>query len=151
MKVRMYFASAIFAASLSASCLFSYWVLSEGPLERAAHTTRTYTKLLNAGEGAQALKLLDQEVDFTSDSPIAQEWLPAIQGVRNGYLQLQLYARVLAGNPAREDTYQEISRLIEVAPEEFQMGPKLEFLNQLQGIPNIEPVMLAKYGLSQPK
>ena len=74
-------------------------------------------------------------------------WTPLVRAQGNGYVQLQYYVRILAGDPDRRATYEEIANLIETAPDAFHAEVKPIYLADIASVPGVRKDLLEKYGL----
>ena len=81
------------------------------------------------------------------DAPLDEVWLPLVLMQTDGYARLTNYRRILAGNPDREATYEEISNFILNAPQSFHDELKGHYFAVLIDIPQVRIEWLQKYGL----
>ncbi len=141
----------ILSSSLLLCAGFSYWLVNESEAERAQRFNREYDLLLLQNKHQQAGELFMDVLSEGGDAPLDEVWLPFVLMQTDGYAILTNYSRILAGNPDREATYEEISNLIINAPRSFHDELKGHYFAALIDIPQVRLEWLQKYGLVEQK
>lgn len=145
-------AGSIFLSSSLLLCAgFSYWLVNETEAERAQRFHREYDLLRLQEKHQQAGELFMDVLSVGGDAPLDEVWLPLVLVQADGYARLTNYSRILAGNPDREATYEEISNFIVNAPQSFHDELKGHYFAALIDIPQIRIEWLQKYGLVEQK
>ncbi|MCU7929231.1 MAG: hypothetical protein KZQ90_00380 [Candidatus Thiodiazotropha sp. (ex Codakia rugifera)] len=134
-------------SSLCISALFSYWIIAESSDEKVHRVFLEHDKLIVQGKRKEASALFTSALSEEGNGPLDPIWLPFVRAQGNGYIQLQYYYRILAADPDRHDTYKEIARLIETAPDVFHREVKQNYLSDIAAIPGIQRDVLLENGL----
>lgn len=120
----------------------------DSDLEKANHTVQAYDDLMRKGEKEEAQALFKDTLDTSAETPLGLEWLPVIRRMDSGYAQLQQFLRILSFDPNREQTYKEISELLESAPESFNSEKRHDYLETLNSIDGVNHKWLRKFNLN---
>ncbi len=129
----------ILSSSLLLCAGFSYWLVNESEAERAQRFNREYDLLLLQNKHQQAGELFMDVLSEGGDAPLDEVWLPFVLMQTDGYAILTNYSRILAGNPDREATYEEISNLI-IQRESKSYKEETRLINLVNDTQNIEEV-----------
>jgi hypothetical protein len=126
---------------------FAYWLYIESDIEKIRNYRFESNRLIDHDQLDEYKKFHTETLESIFDDEIDQIWWYVIREAENGFVKLQLYSRLLAGNPDREDIYKEIAALLDIAPEEFSNEDRTKYLNSLKEIKGIRNVLLEKYSL----
>ncbi len=133
--------SGVLAATLGTA----YWLITPDTGDRIAAVAKTFNHLQLDGNYLEAEALFLQQVE--GQDRIDPLWIGLIRQVENGYLKLSLMLKVLRHSPQRVATYEEISKLIEIAPEAFHQEVKPRYLSDLASIEGVNAELLGFYNL----
>jgi hypothetical protein len=137
----------LLVASLGIGAFFSHWIISDSPDEKVHQIFVQHDKLLLQGKRKEAHALFANALSAEGKGPLNPIWLPFVRAQGNGYVQLEYYVRILAGDPNRRATYAEISGLIENAPETFHTQIKPTYLADIAAVAGVRQELLQEYGL----
>ncbi len=140
----------ILACSIFICSGFAYWLYMDSDIEKVRDYKFEYNRLHLYERDEDAKKFLSETLASIFDDEIDVIWLPVIREEANGYAKLQLYSRLLAGNPDHEGIYKEIAELLAIATEEYSIKERTRYLTALKEINGIHHVLLEKYGLLAP-
>ncbi len=126
---------------------FSFWLYKDTDLIKFVDFTNESRKLLFYARYEDNLKLRNKTLEDIFDDEIDIIWFPFVQQEPDGYVKLQLYSRLLAGNPDHESIYKEIAALLGKATEEFSIKERTKYLASLKEIKGIHNVLLEEYEL----
>ena len=146
-RKKIVFGEVLLASTIFASAGFVYWLIAETEAEKATNFYEQYKRLVLKDEVKKAQKLHKEVLTAGGDSPLNEIWLPLVQAQEDGYDKLSYYVRILAGNPEREATYEEIAELISNSPPSFNEELKDIYLKELYEVPNIRRDYIKKFGL----
>jgi hypothetical protein len=147
-KLKNYcFGEMLLVSSVLLSGGFSYWLIAESDDEKVHRVFVEHDRLVLEGRRREARELFEDALKREGEGALAPIWSPLVRAQGNGYVQLEYYIRILAGDPDRELTYKEIASLIETAPKVFHEEVKPRYLSALRGVSGIKVELLAKYGL----
>ena len=137
----------ILACSIFISAGFAYWLYMESDIEKIRDYRFGYNRLILFERLDDAKKFRSETMASIFDDEIDKIWWNVIYKVDDGYVKLQLYSRLLAGNPDYEAIYKEIADLMDAATEEFSIKERTRYLTALKEIKGVHNVLLEKYGL----
>jgi len=137
----------ILACSIFVCSGFAYWLYMDSDIEKLRDYRFGYNRLILYERLDDAKKFRSETLASIFDDEIDIVWLPVIYSEIDGYAKLQLYSRLLAGNPDREAIYKEIAAVIDTATEEFSIKERTRYLTALKEIKGVHNVLLEKYGL----
>ena len=139
----------ILACSIIICSVFALWLNAETEVDKYRNFMRAHNKLFFTGQ-FEAVEILRAKTlaGMTSDK-LDNMWIQLVEAEQDGLPKIQLYIRILAGNPENEFTYVQISSLLNsVFPEESQNKERLQILKRLQGIEGIRYDLLERNNLS---
>lgn len=142
------FGRIVLAISLLLEAGFAYWLVAESDDEKVHNIFVEFDSLLLQGKRKEAHELFAEALSAEGDGPLNPIWSPLVRAQGNGYVQLDYYVRILAGDPDRESTYKEIANLIEFAPEAFHKEVKSRYFAALNNVPGVRFELLEKYKLT---
>ncbi|MCH8163727.1 MAG: hypothetical protein IIA99_06530 [Proteobacteria bacterium] len=122
----------------------------ESDIEKLRDYRFGYNRLILFERLDDAKKFRSETMASIFDDEIDKIWWNVIYNVEDGYVKLQLYSGLLAGNPDYEAIYKEIADLMDAATEEFSIKERTRYLTALKEINGIHHVLLEKYGLLVP-
>ncbi len=137
----------ILAFSIITFSGFSFWLYKDTDLIKYVDFSKESRKLLFYKRYEDNLKLRNEILEEIFDDEIDIVWLPFVRDEQDGYVKLQLYSRLLAGNPDHESIYKEIAALLGKATEEFSIKERTKYLASLKEIKGIHNVLLEEYEL----
>lgn len=137
----------ILAFSIIITSGFAIWLYKDTDLIKYTDFTTESRKLKFYARYEDNLKLRNEILEEIFDDEIDIAWMPFVQDEPDGYVKLQLYSRLLAGNPDHEEIYEQIGHIIESAPGEYPSKQKIRYLTSLKAITGIQNDLLEKYGL----
>ena len=138
----------LLAIAFLAAIGFGSWLIVESDSEEMTRYRVELEEYILDGKREEAKAFLDEKLSSEGDGPLSLRWLPLIiSSQSNGFEILGYYVRILAGSPGREATYEEISNLVEAAPQAFHDEMKPYYLADLKSVPNVRVDYLEKYGL----
>ena len=140
----------ILACSIVICSGFAYWLYMESDIEKIRDYRFGYNRLILFERLDDAKKFRSETMASIFDDEIDKIWWNVIYNVDDGYVKLQLYSRLLAGNPDYEAIYKEIADLMDAATEEFSIKERTRYLTALKEINGIHHVLLERYGLLVP-
>jgi len=140
----------ILACSILICCGFAYWLYMDSDVEKFRDYSFGYDRVLLYERFEDAKKFRTESLASIFDDEIDIIWWHAIYSEDDGYAKLQLYARLLAGNPDYEAIYKEISAVMDAATEEFSISERNRYLTGLMEIKGVHNVLLERYGLLAP-
>ena len=127
------------------SLTFVWWLGAEKELDQVRRFAIEYERLMVRNRHTEAKHLFDKIT--AGDGPLDPIWVGLLETQLSGYHKLEAYVRIMAGDPEREATYQEIADLIAMAPESFQLEVKPLYLSDLASVPGVSPELLKKHNL----
>lgn len=137
----------ILACSILICSWFAFWLYTDSDIEKLRDYHAGYNMLLLYERFEDAKKFHSEMLASIYDDRIDEIWWDLIDGAENGYAKLQLYSRLLAGNPDREKIYKDIATILGVATEEFSTKEKTKYLASLKEIRGVHIDWLEKYEL----
>jgi len=137
----------ILACSIFFSAGFAYWLCKDSDIEKIRDYRLEHNRLLVFQRFDDANKLRTETLVSIFDDEIHIIWWPVIYREVNGYAKLNLYSRLLAGNPDHEAIYEEIADILDAAPEELSIKKRTDYLTALMAIKGVDNELLEKYGL----
>ena len=137
----------ILACSIVICSGFAYWLYMESDIEKIRDYRFGYNRLILFERLDDAKKFRSETMASIFDDEIDEIWLPFVQEEPDGYAKLQLYSRLLAGNPDYESIYKDIADTMDSATEEFSIEERTRYLTALKEIKGVHNVLLEKYGL----
>ena len=137
----------ILACSIVISAGFTYWLYKDSSIDKLRDYRFEYNRLHLYERDEDASKLRSETLLSIFDDEIDEIWLPFVQEEPDGYAKLQLYSRLLAGNPDYESIYKDIADTMDSATEEFSIEERTRYLTALKEIKGVHNVLLEKYGL----
>jgi len=142
-----YFGEVLLVTAVSLSAYFSYWLITESDNEKVHNALVEHSKLAVRDSPKEAYQHLSDVLSAQKDGPLDPVWLRLVHVKSNGYERLGYYMRILAGDPDREETYNEIATFIELAPKVFHEEVKMDYLTDMNAISGVRHDLLEKYGL----
>ena len=136
-----------FSVALSVALLFILWLVVDGDDERIHDAYKEHEHLMALGKTAEAYVLFLDALKAEGEGPLDPIWIPFIRVHGNGYERLTYFIRVLESRPSQEDIYEEIAKVIELAPRSFHLEVKERYLRDVRAIDGINVGYLEKYGL----
>jgi len=140
----------ILACSILICCGFAYWLYLDSDVEKIRDYNYGYDRVLLYERFEDAKKFRSESLASIFDDEIDIIWWHAIYNEDDGYVKLQLYTRLLAGNPDYEAIYKEIADIMDAATEEFSTKERTRYLIALNEIKGVHNVLLERYGLLAP-
>lgn len=137
----------ILACSIVICSGFAYWLYMESDIEKIRDYRFGYNRLILFERLDDAKKFRSETMASIFDDEIDKIWWNVIYNVDDGYVKLQLYSRLLAGNPDHEAIYKEIADIMYAATEKFSIKERTRYLIALNEIKGVHDVLLGKYGL----
>ena len=137
----------ILVCAIVISSGFAFWLYKDTDLIKSTDLTRESGRLLLYEQYEDELKLRRKAMAEIIDDKIDIIWLPFVEHETNGYVRLEMYSRLLAGNPDYELIYRDIALTMDSAPESYQMEERIRYLNALKAIKGVHHVLLEKYDL----
>ncbi len=126
---------------------FGYWLMAESDDEKVRRIFLAHDQLVLQGKRLEARALFKDSLKVEGDGALDPVWIPFVRVQGNGYVQLEFYLRILAGDPDRELTYQEIANLVDMAPEVFHLEVKSRYFFSFAQVSGARPKLLESYGL----
>ena len=140
----------ILACSIFVCSGFAYWLYMDSDIEKLSDYHFGYNRLILYERLDDAKKFRSETLASIFDDEIDIVWLPVIYSEIDGYAKLQLYSRLLAGNPDREAIYRDIADIMDAATEDFSIKERTRYLTRLKATKGVHNVLLEKYGLLAP-
>ena len=140
----------ILACSIFVCSGFAYWLYMDSDIEKLRDFHFGYNRLILYERLDDAKKFRSETLASIFDDEIDIVWLPVIYSEIDGYAKLQLYSRLLAGNPDHEVIYRDMADTMNVATEEYSIKEKNSYLTRLKSTKGVQNVLLEKYGLLAP-
>ena len=137
----------ILACSIIVCSGFAFWLYRDTDMEKHIKYLDDYRRLQLYERYENVSNLRSETLAELVDDELNQIWLPLIQKEPDGYWKLKLYARLLAGNPDREESYKEIAAIINSVPEVFHSNMRTRYLNALKEITGVHDELLERHGL----
>jgi len=137
----------ILACSILICSGIAFWLYNDTELEKYIDYNSKSKKLLFYKQYEDNFKLRNEILAEIFDDEIDLIWLNFVKDEPDGHVKLQLYSRLLAGTPDREETYQEIAAIITDAPKEYPVKEKIRYLIALKAIKGVHLDLLEKYSL----
>jgi len=78
---------------------FAYWLYTDSDIVKISDYNFGYNRLLIYEQFEDAAKFRSETLASIFDDEIDEIWAPVIFVLKDGYEKLQLYSRLLAGNP----------------------------------------------------
>lgn len=143
----MYIGYIILAGSICVGSVFGLWLYKDTDLEMYIDYISKFRRLHLYERYTEASALRSETLAGMTGDTLAQVWLPVVQEEPDVARRLDLYSRILAANPERESSYEEIAEIINTSVEEFTMKEKRHYLKKLRAIKGINYSFLDAYGL----
>ena len=137
----------ILACSIVISGWLAFWLYTDTDLTKYIDFSSDSRKLLLYKRYEDNLKLRSETIASIIDDDIDIIWLRFITNEDDGYAKLQLYLRLLAGNPDYEVIYRDIALTMDSATEEFKIKEKPGYLKELMAVKGVHHILLERYGL----
>lgn len=146
LKSRVCLGSILLLISVLFVFLSAYWLFKETDADKVRLFYMEYDRLVLEDRTVLAEKLINETLSGLGEV-ISEEWVAVLQKQVDGYDKLFNYTHLLAGNVQREETYKEISGLLDRAPQAFKDEKLVLYMDMLQEIPDVQQDLLVKYGL----
>ena len=128
--------------------VFGLWLYKDTEVDKYIAYFHAYEKLLFADQREAMEKLRIKTLAEIADEKLDNIWLPLVEIEKDELKKIQLYSRILAGNPKDEFTYSKIAFLVnKLFPEGPQSQKRMYFLKTLQEIEDVNHGLLKKYNL----
>ncbi len=139
----------ILACTIVICFVFAWWLNAETEVDKYRNYMRSHNKLFFTGQFEAVEKLRVKTLAEMTNDKLDNMWIQLVEAEQDGLPKIQLYIRILAGNPENEFTYVQISSLLKsVFPEESQSQERFHILKRLQGIEGIRYDLLERNNLS---
>lgn len=135
-----------FIGSFVCLVFFLVWITASTLDEKVSHVSQVFNDHIRQGKIKEAEEFLYQSLGVGTEAPLDIVWLPLVERV-NGYIQLELYERILKAHPKNERVYEGISYLFITAPEMFDQQLRQDYIEALKKIKGVDESLLRKYRL----
>ncbi len=148
-RERFNFGHVFLVVSILLCSSFAYWLYQDSDVDQYRKFARIYKRMILYVQYDEAKELHAEVLAKIIDAEKLDEaWLPFVKTIPEKKIRVDLYARILADNPNREDTYEQLAFIIDdVFPEEGHIVEKNDYLNKLKTIPEINHALLDKHNL----
>jgi len=137
----------IFTGTLVILMFFIVWIASESDVEKVQVFYTKYEQFTLNGDLDGARSLHRAILKNEGDKPLSENWLKMVQLLSDRKVKLQYYIGILAGNPNREATYEEIRILINEPTDIFTAVEIDNYLSRLRQLKDVRNDLLIKYNL----
>ncbi|MBL1141657.1 MAG: hypothetical protein HND53_06460 [Proteobacteria bacterium] len=138
----------VLACSVAICAVFAIWLNSDTEVEEYRAFMLVYDNFFFTNEKEEAKKFRHKKLAELKGNKIDNMWLPIVEVEEDGPYKIQLYIRILAGDPEKEFTYIQLAALIYIVfPEESQRQQRNKFFKEIQEIEGIHYHLLEKYNL----
>ena len=126
---------------------FVNWIAGDSDFDKLSEFYQEYNRLYIYERYEEANNFrIKTLADNSEQGQLNEIWLPVVMELENGYLKLEFYLRILAGNPYREASYAEMVEILNSTPKGNQINKTL-YLEALNEIAGINHDLLQKYDL----
>ena len=137
----------IFICTIIVCIGFVNWITNDSDIDKLSEFYQEYNRLYIYERYEEANNFrIKTLADNSEQGQLNEIWLPVVMELENGYLKLEFYLRILAGNPYREASYAEMVEILNSTPKGNQINKTL-YLEALNEIAGINHDLLQKYGL----